>query len=159
MHHHLGSLLLYKLHGVIGESMEIRLNWGLVQTSASRRQLAPFSNESPTDLDNVIIILMKSRYCSMQLANISDHVTWSSDCRVFWTITTKKLGQHYHHFDAFCLRARNPRFLMPLFGQKTGFRARMNKMKIGDSVLCSVYCSENSTKFQTTYMIMLPKPL
>jgi hypothetical protein len=37
----------------------------------------PFWNESPTDLDNVIIILIKSRYWSRQLANISDHVTWS----------------------------------------------------------------------------------
>ncbi len=37
----------------------------------------PFPNESPTDLDNVIIILMESRCCSRQLANISDHVTWS----------------------------------------------------------------------------------
>jgi hypothetical protein len=36
-----------------------------------------FGSESPTDLDNIIIILMKSRYCSRQLANISDHVTWS----------------------------------------------------------------------------------
>ena len=25
-------------------------------------------------------------YCSRQLANISDHVTWSSDYRVYWTI-------------------------------------------------------------------------
>ncbi len=28
-------------------------------------------------------------------------------------------------------RARNPRFLMPLFGHKTGFRARMNEIKSG----------------------------
>ncbi len=30
-----------------------------------------------------------------------------------------------------CNRARNLRFLMPLFGQKTGFRARMNEIKSG----------------------------
>ena len=36
-----------------------------------------FLNESPTDLDNVMISLMKSRYCSRKLTNISDHVTWS----------------------------------------------------------------------------------
>jgi hypothetical protein len=33
------------------------------------------------------------------------------------------------------VRARNPRFLMPLFGQKTGFRARMNEIKSG--IQCS----------------------
>ncbi len=32
-------------------------------------------------------------------------------------------------------RARNPRFWMPLFGQKTGFRARMNEIKSG--IQCS----------------------
>ncbi len=35
-------------------------------------------------------------------------------------------------------RARNPRFLMPLFGQKTGFRARMNEIK--PWIPCSVRC-------------------
>ncbi len=30
-----------------------------------------------------------------------------------------------------CSRARNPRFWMPLLGQKTGFRARVNEIKSG----------------------------
>ncbi len=37
-------------------------------------------------------------------------------------------------------RSRNPRFWMPLFGQKTGFRAHMNEIKSG--IPCS---AENST--------------
>ncbi len=39
-------------------------------------------------------------------------------------------------------RARNPRFSMPLFGQKTGFRARMNEIKSGipcSDVMCWVF--------------------
>ncbi len=33
--------------------------------------------------------------------------------------------------DDMTTTARNPRFLMPLFGQKTGFSARMNEIKSG----------------------------
>jgi hypothetical protein len=39
-------------------------------------------------------------------------------------------------FDNSQIRARNPRFLMPHFGQKTGFRARMTEIKSG--IPCSV---------------------
>ncbi len=38
-------------------------------------------------------------------------------------------------------RARNPRFLWPLFGQKTGFRAHMNEIKSG--IPCSGYKRTN----------------
>jgi hypothetical protein len=43
------------------------------------------------------------------------------------------------------IRARNPRFLMPHFGQKTGFRARMNEIKSGipcsgwDAIFCNKF--------------------
>jgi hypothetical protein len=38
--------------------------------------------------------------------------------------------------DGLQTRSRNPRFLMPLLGQKTGFRARMTEIKSG--IPCSV---------------------
>jgi hypothetical protein len=57
----------------------VLLDLGYVHLKSSYKTVVgsspPFLNESLTDLDNIIIILMKSRYCSRQLANISDHVT------------------------------------------------------------------------------------
>jgi hypothetical protein len=48
-------------------------------------------------------------------------------------------------------RTRNPRFLTPHFGQKTGFRARnagMNEIKSG------IPCSAYNTRFTTLEMAM-----
>ncbi len=59
-------------------------------------------------------------------------------------------------FSDWCVwfRARNPRFLMPHFGQKTGFRARMNEIKSGipcsGLVLCKIICKMGLQKYKRT---------
>jgi hypothetical protein len=58
------------------------------------------------------------------------------------------VGSKMHKDGILTFRARNPRFLVPLFGQKTGFRARMNEIKSG--IPCSAYvCLVSTCAFWT----------
>jgi hypothetical protein len=59
-------------------------------------------------------------------------------CKYFTSIQTHPSEKKKHRIvvrRCHC-RARNPRFFMPIFGQKTGVRARMNEIKSG--IPCSV---------------------
>ncbi len=95
----------------------------------------------PHGLDNVVIILMKSTGAWATLSS-------------FWC-NLHGLGQHYHLFDAIFLFFRKLDKVSDHVTWSQRLSSCLNNKKIaskGDNVAQAFesYCSENSTKFQTT---------